>query len=159
MFILKLFNYIVVLVSLLIAVGCRTLPEGEAPDGPLVPEPVKVDDAMNAEAAINYMVVSLVMKCRPIADAGTTKPKVQNNFIFSSKLVDSVQMDVWRKLINMDMIVPVAREAEHPEYRLKSEITQKGKRVGNEKKYSWKMTLERISDRKSLWTEHLEFVK
>ena len=152
------FVYIAFLFFLLIAVGCTTLPEGEAPDGPLVPEPESPGSSMTTVAAINYMVVSLVMKCSPIADAGKVKPKVQNDFMFSSKKVDYVQVDVWRKLIKMNMIVPVSRKSEHPEYRLVSEITPKGRSAGY-KLYFWKMTFERLSDKKILWTEHVEFVK
>ena len=140
--------------------GCRTIPPGPAPEGPIVAPPVKDSNSgMDADAAVNYMLVSLVMKCRPIADAGINKPKVQNDFMFSSKQVDYLQMDLWRKLIKMKMITPVVDTEQAPEYKLISTITPVGEESLDGRSYLWKISLEQVSDKKNVWKEEVLFQK
>ena len=150
-----------IIISIIAAVsGCRSIPEGHAPEGPIVAAPVDHrDSAMDADSAANYMLVSLVMKCRPIADAGVDKPKIQNDFMFSSKQVDYLQMDLWRKLIKMKMIIPAITAENNPEYKLISTITPLEEESVDARSYRWKMSLEKISDKKKLWKDEVLFQK
>ena len=158
--VLKIFSYIFFALLFAIFAGCRTIPEGTAPAGPIVADPVQKSTLPDANAAVNHMVVALVMQCRPIADAGKDKPKVKNDFMFAPRQVNYVQMDVWRKLIKMNMLIPCYSGGIKPEYKLLSEIAVVKKTdTVTEKSYLWKMTLERNSDKKSVWHEQIEFVK
>jgi hypothetical protein len=99
------------------------------------------------------------MKCCPIADAGKQKPKIINDFVFSFKRVNYLQMDVWRKLTNMNMISPETQISEGPEYRLVSEIKRMVVRDDGSSKYLWKMNLNSVPGQREIWKEEVEFVK
>jgi hypothetical protein len=145
-------------VLLLLLAGCKSIPSGQVA-GPIVPPPKKTDTFLTADKAVNYMLTSLVMKCRPIADAGKQKPKIINDFVFSFKQVNYLQMDVWRKLTNMNMISPETQISEGPEYRLVSEIKRMVVRDDGSSKYLWKMNLNSVPGQREIWKEEVEFVK
>jgi hypothetical protein len=144
---------------LLFFCGCRTIPSGVVGDGPIVSVKTDNNEDFTAGGAVNYMITSLVMKCRVIADAGKNKPKVINDFMLSSGDLDYLQMDVWRKLIKMNMIDAKSQISESPDYRLNSKILPLDRGGDEGLYYVWRMNLERISDKKILWKEEIVVIK
>ncbi len=156
---MRYFNYILFMTLSVCFVSCNTLPEGTAPDGPLIDETKTADDVFDGKTAVSYMITSLAMKCSPIKYAGSEKPKIINDFIISAGNINDLQMEVWRRLSNMNMIIPVSDMSRKPEYKLTSEINRLPERVNDRKKYSWIMTLIRSGDKKIIWNEQIEFAE
>jgi len=154
---LKRLNKVLIIAGVFTLFGCNGIPKGVVGDGPIVPLPAERGCDFTADGAVNYMITSLVMKCKPIADAGKDKPKVINDFLFYNKEVDDLQLDVWRKLIKMNMIDAKSKMSESPKYRLHSEIVPIVSE--NRKGYTWGMHFERIRDKKTLWSEDITVIK
>ena len=155
---MRYYKYILFWVlPLLFASSCNGLTPGIV-KGPIVDPPPETDNTiMTGKVAVNHMTTSLVMKCPAIMSAGSEKPKVINNFVISPGKVNSLQTQVWRRLINMNMIQPVSDKAKSPVFELESEITRLPERANGQVKYSWFMSMKRIADSQKVWSEQIEF--
>ena len=135
------------------AVSCNGIPAGRIPDGPIIAESQSDNHLFNGDDAVNYMLVALAMKCPPIANAGSEKPRIVNDFIVAGRNCNALQMEVWRRVIKTNMIIPVT-DAKSPEYRLTSEIV---KSPQDSSRYIWDMALFNYDGEKPLWKTEVEF--
>lgn len=126
--------------------------------GPIVPDPTEPEDKlMSGKTAATHMTTSLVMKCPAISAAGGQKPRIINDFVISAGKVNHLQMQVWRSLINMNMIIPVSDMKANPAFKLSSQIKGVPDRENGKVKYTWQMYMEKIADKKEVWRKEIEF--
>ncbi|NOY75632.1 MAG: hypothetical protein GXP32_07550 [Kiritimatiellaeota bacterium] len=149
----------IALAAAILAVSCETLPPGEPPRGAIIPEPELKIPQKNGAAAVNQFLMSLAMRCEPIAGAGKVPPLVSNRFVVSSERVNYLPMDVWLKLISMKLIRPVNDNGTTASYRLESEITKMNieKTGGESKTYAWELKLRDLRKKKIVWDKVISF--
>ena len=108
--------------------------------------------------AVNYMIIMLATKCKPIATA-QTPPAVLNEFTVSGNTVNDFPLQVWYRLINNSMIKPISNPQENYQYILVSNIEkiQSTTRKKNKSNYFWKMSLLEANNRRVTWSTSFNF--
>ena len=144
-------------VVLFLLSSCRTIPPGHT-DGAIVAPTESTHKVMDGNAALNYMVVSLVMRCDPIASSGSGKPRVLNDFTAAPKGVDYLQMSLWNRLGEMNIIYPVAEMSEKPQFKLSSEIKELPHPGDFGENMVWNIILTDIKSGKKVWHESIDFL-
>jgi hypothetical protein len=152
--IMKILFYILIALLPLFCTSCWTHRLGPGFEGPIVKDrPPHETTLMTGKMAVNHLTTSLVMK--GLSDK--EKPRIINDFVVSSRKVNHYQMQVWRRIINMNMIIPISDKTGRPAYKLSSEITRLPERVNGRIKYSWIMSMDQIGVKKDIWREEIEF--
>ena len=110
--------------------------------------------------AVNYMIVMIATKCKPIA-AAKNPPAVLNEFTVSGNTVNDFPLQVWYRLINNSMIKPISNPNDSHKYVLVSNIEKITSTKISEKKnkYLWKMSLLNAKNRKLIWSTNFKFVQ
>ena len=155
---MKVLYYILLGLIPLFCTSCWTVLKPGTVEGPIVNDsPQSENKIMSGKMAVNYVTTSLVMKCLPHLDSGKERPKIINEFVISSRKVNHLQMQVWRRLISMNMIIPIEGENGKPAYKLSGEITRLPERVNDKFKYYWTLSMTNLVDEKEVWREEIEF--
>ena len=109
--------------------------------------------------AVNYMMIMLATKCPPIASPAGGPPKVLNEFTVADDKVNDFPLQIWNRLINNSMIIPVSSPDDDYSYIISSSIDAADGKTGpdGKHKYTWKMNMLEAKDRKQIWHTVFEF--
>jgi hypothetical protein len=139
----------------ILAASCESIPEGKAPEGPIIQEekPAPESAIPGEKAAVNYMITSIATRCVPIASAGKDLPRTANEFTVSAGAVNDMPMEVWQSLSKMKLITPVLPGEEGTLYSLTSEF----KELPGENMFLWEMRLLSADKKDVLWSDKIIF--
>lgn len=141
--------------------GCRTIPAGAPPVGPVVLPVPAITKLVSAEAAVNLMVTSLATRCPQVGGAGGEPPAMVNSFVVADREVNCLPMEVWQSLIRMRLVRPVLPDDPAAAYRLESTLRREpfspGETAGDQTIYRWQMRLEQLDGERGreCWQEDL----
>lgn len=147
-------NGLFAMMLILVAGGCRSLPKGNPPAGAIV-DPFKADlRGMGEDAAVNYMITSISMRCAPVANSGGKGPLTGMKFNSSGDpLAKTLPEQVFNSLIKMSLIkFDASMKAEYYMVSvLKKEINAETKAEVN----VWQMKFVSADGQKEFWQENV----
>jgi hypothetical protein len=125
--------------------ACRSIPAGTPPTGPIVVAPPVSTAPLTTNAAVDYMVTSLMTRCPEIGGAGGNPPSVANRFHVADRAVNSLPMEVWQSLIRMRVVRAALPDDPGVAFHLESSLRRDAALAtvdSGEAVYHWQMRLE-----------------
>ena len=132
--------------------SCNSVPDGAAPEGPIINNVQEIQNKLSKKNALEYMITRLSMKCPYIAYK-SHPPKVANEFLADTSELNSLQIDLWRALTKMNLIIPMIA-SEKPDYIVSSSFMEIDK---EQKKYIWIVLVSESDNPTGRWEDRVEF--